>query len=127
MWDVEKIKIKDFKDKIFTDIVRSESNSTLTFYSGTDVIYEMYHEQDCCEGVWLEDICGDLDDLLGLPILEAFEKTNHDNPLSDGDECHTWTFYTLVTMKGTVTLRWYGTSNGYYSEQVDIRKVLPKN
>jgi len=69
----------------------------------------------------LNDITGDLDDLCLTPILDAREDSDGKRD-SDGDS-ETWTFYNLRTIKGSVTLRWIGRSNGYYSESVDFEEV----
>lgn len=94
-------------------------------------IYIQYHSQDCCESVYIDDIEGDLNDLVGSPILVADESTNRDNPkhysedprCSYNEESCTWTFYKLATVKGYVTIRWYGSSNGCYSESVDFKQI----
>jgi hypothetical protein len=83
--------------------------------------FVMDHRQQCCETVTVEDIVGDLDDLVGSPILKAEASTNLSDPHGPGtDPSFTWTFYLLATVKGYVTIRWYGESNGYYSERVDF-------
>ena len=115
----------------------AESNEGLRF-TVDGKTYKMYHEQDCCENVELEDIVGDLQDLVGHPLLEAEEVSfNHPNELDpkqrvwdaisgakyDLGESQTWTYYKFATIKGSVTLRWYGSSNGYYGESVSIVDV----
>ena len=88
----------------------------------------MYHSQGCCENVYVEDIIGDLENLIGSPILQSEEATSNENPEGIKPECQdsfTWTFYKFATIKGYVTIRWYGSSNGYYSESVNFEQVEP--
>lgn len=99
----------------------------IVFVADDGTSYKMYHSQDCCESVDIEDITGDLQDLVGSPIIRAEENSNNDTPDSEledrGDESYTWTFYRISTAKGLVVIRWYGSSNGYYSEAVSFCKV----
>jgi len=120
---------EDLKGKTLVKI-ENRDDQELRFYTSDGEEYMMYHEQDCCEHVYLEDICGDLDDLVGSPLL-LVEEVNQEDEMPPGmkpedynlDESFTWTFYKLATMKANVTLRWLGESNGYYSESVDFAKM----
>jgi hypothetical protein len=95
-------------------------------FATDDGLFRMFHDQDCCEGVELDDVCGDWDDLIGTPVLQAEENSNSDQGAKgDYDESYTWTFYKLATIKGGVTIRWYGSSNGYYSESVEVVRIAP--
>ena len=85
--------------------------------------WKMYHEQDCCEYVWLEDIIGNIDNILNSEVLRFDEKCQNDDEAGENDMSETYTFYTIATSKGYLDLRWHGTSNGYYSESVDFKKL----
>jgi hypothetical protein len=77
-----------------------------------------YHDQECCENVEVEEVIGDISDLIATHIVLAEERSSsHESDLGDSS---TWTFYVFRTLKGTVTIRWLGESNGYYSETVNI-------
>jgi hypothetical protein len=90
------------------------------FVTESGNIYRMYHDQDCCESVTLEDACGDVEDLIGSPITVA-ECRSMKGP--SRYESSTWTFYELATNRGSMTLRWLGESNGYYSESVSFEQL----
>ena len=119
--------IEELLGKTFLRVLVSDSEEMIQFITTDGFVYEMYHDQDCCESVSIDDINGDLDDLVGSPILMADESSSCDTnldgtPLENYDGSCTWTFYRFATIKGYVDIRWYGTSNGYYSESVSIYK-----
>lgn len=115
--------VKTFDDLIGRSLYRiTQHDEELVLYLSDTNYVRFYHSQDCCESVYIEDVCGDLDDLIGAPILVAEEVSNYEGE-STGDESYTWTFYRFATQKGSVTVRWYGSSNGYYSESVDVEFV----
>jgi len=93
--------------------------------------YKMWHDQDCCETVTVDDVNGDPQRLIGMTILRAEESINS-GETNDGNE--TWTFYRITGRvdkcywhNHTLVIRWYGESNGYYSEAVDFELLGDKN
>lgn len=92
--------------------------------------YVMFHNQDCCESVTVDDIEGDMSDLIGQVVLQAEESTNNTDASigkTAPSDSFTWTFYKLATAHGYVTIRWIGESNGYYSESVEFELVTKAN
>ena len=119
----------DLVGKTLVSITGLEKGSDEVIFTVDDgTVYVMLHRQDCCESVDIEDVCGDVEDLIGSPILVAEEvrSSEDENPLAPAGwkigscESATWTFYKIDTAKGGMTIRWYGSSNGYYSESVDF-------
>ena len=108
------------------DVMIGQTFDTVTGAAGADEMvftnangsHTFFHPQDCCECVSIDTVDGDLSDLVGSPIVMAEEVDNLDAP-DRGDESYTWTFYKFATGKGSVTVRWYGSSNGYYGESVE--------
>ena len=117
------VNVSDMLGKTFSRVVADED--TVTFQND-EVRYVLYHSTDCCESVVVEEIIGDLEDLEGWPLLISREDHDADGPELN-EESYTWTFYNFATFKGYVTIRFLGTSNGYYSEDVDCRKELLNN
>ena len=111
--------ISELQGKTIVDITQHEDYE-LIFKTACGSTYRMCHYQDCCEDVRIEEIVGNLADLINIPIMMAEEVSQEDENAS---ESATWTFYKLATVKGYVTIRWYGESNGYYSEEASFEKI----
>jgi len=122
----------------FTEVNQYDDDE-IVFKTAEGEKWRMYHAQDCCECVSIEDVCGDLQDLVGHPLVQAESVTSttendipdeervwltlKDELNNDFDEDQLWTFYKFATIKGSVNIRWYGTSNGYYSVHVSLDKI----
>lgn len=118
-------KLEDLIGKVLTK-VEQVGLERIIFETSEGKTYALYHFPDCCETVTIEDIAGNLEDLINEPILIAEKTTSIENPpgiTKEYQDSFTWTFYKFATRKGFVTLRWYGESNGYYSEEVDFLEV----
>ncbi len=126
MYTEEDLKFDMLKGMTLDGAVLNETEDEVIFTTSEGRVFKLYHEQDCCEGVSVEEIHGDLEDIVGSKILLAEEVVSSDVPAKDPEwaESWTWTFYKIRTQKGDVTIRWYGQSNGYYSESVSFREYI---
>lgn len=109
-----------YKQLIGREILNIAVSEDVLYFVFDEIIAIWNHEQDCCESVYIEDIEGDLKNLIGTPLVMA-ETYYHEADTYDGSE--TYTYYTFATVKGRVVIRWYGESNGYYSESVDMTTI----
>ncbi len=115
---------EDLQGEILVTIEKDSENTELIFILEDGRKCKLYHQQGCCEDVHIAEIVGDLDDLIGTTIHQAEEISSNDFLAPESEYgppmSFTWTFYRMATVKGAVTIRWLGESNGYYSESVDF-------
>jgi hypothetical protein len=121
----------EFKGKTLKSVtVHGTDEIAFMFSDGSE--YKMFHDQDCCEYVFIHEIIGDWSEIIGK-TLDSSEESTHGTP--DGidttdlylDDSFTWTTYIFAAGDKKVVVRWLGTSNGYYSESVQIKKTKLAN
>lgn len=128
MYKSEEQIISEMVGKTFVSISGKVGDDRMDFRTKDGSGVSFYHSQNCCESVDIEDIAGDLNDLLECPLLKAECRTSSENPEGVNPEYQdsfTWPFYEFATVKGSVTVRWYGSSNGYYGEKVAVAEIQP--
>lgn len=89
-------------------------DSVIVFECISGYVYVLYHYQDCCESVYISDICGELNDLSGQTVRAEVATGELDYGM--------WTFFKIDTINGGVTIRFNGESE-YYSVNVDCFKL----
>lgn len=120
----------ELRGKALTAVIGMDPGSyEVRFECEDGSVFRMTHHQDCCERVTLYDVVGDPADLIGevLHCTEDMGDTHHPDDVSEAEDMvedvFKWTFYNIGTRRGWVTLRWFGTSNGYYGVSVDFEKI----
>lgn len=102
-------------------------SSQVTFVTADGWTFRFAHSQECCEIVQVEEVVGDVQDLIGRPLLLAeCVDSDDDEREREDDPCEEWTFYKFATTEGAVTFRWLGNSNGCYSTDVSVTVTSPR-
>lgn len=117
-------------NEIVKDIKYKKDDSLIV---GVSIILEsgrrinIDHFQECCEVVQLVDVAGGkLEDIIGERLIKVNLSSRENKDEDDGtyeicyDYSNVWTFITISTFNTDLTLRWHGSSNGYYSENMHI-------
>jgi len=110
------------KNQTITDI--SSDYESVTFKT-VDKTYRLEHYQDCCESVRLENVIGDIKNILNVPITLA-EEDNPGDPdwySESYNDSHTWSVFILEAGGKRVEFWFLGESNGYYGESVDFVEI----
>lgn len=112
--------VNELIGETLTHIDVDESGDQIRMETASGKVITLYHCQDCCESVRIEDTQGNWHDLIGKVIVEANKREgNFGKPYA----AESWmrTEFTFKVDDATVISRWIGESNGYYSESVDIK------
>lgn len=110
--------------KTISRIVVCKDPAFVYFYTN-DGNYILHYKFVCsCTVGYVEDICGDLGDLIGVPVLSAsFESNvNEFKPDDEHDHGTYWNFYKISTVKGYVTIRYDVSSNEFYGFEVSFEE-----
>lgn len=120
--------------------VKVDKNKETTTFCFEDEkrVARFYHEQDCCEEVYIYQTNID-ESCHGKTIVSIVEligdeyatKNEQQTVIHDKEkhktvpyECETWTRYEIELDDGSkMFMLWHGVSNGYYSESVNFNWI----
>jgi hypothetical protein len=120
----DRIEIGDLVGETLTYVDTDTSCAEIMLTTASGKVIKIFHDQDCCESVHIEDTEGNWHELIGKVIVEATQEESHEGePPSEYSDSWTRTTLRFKVDDATVISRWIGESNGYYSETVDIEMV----
>ena len=107
------------RDEVYSQ-ERFMAHESIVFTRTDGVQVGMYHVQECCEHVWIEEIHGDLQALIGYPLTtaEVYTRDGHNRY----GNTQLFTFYRIGNERHLATIRWCGESH-YYSIGVTVEAV----
>jgi len=111
------------KTVLHVDGLRVDSECVVFFLSDGSILQIAYHH-DCCASCSILDMDCEDSDFINQKILSLEIVESEDPPPGDyTPDSYTWSFVKFSTTKGHFTMRWYGESNGYYSESPTIQAI----
>ena len=112
------------KGKTFDKVYRDKFAEEDAIYFVGNQSFVLTHNQDCCEKVWIEDVCGDLNDLQNSEILQSEETEVELDYPKDSDMFETSYWYKFATIKGYVTIRFYGKTKSSYALDATLWEIV---
>ena len=94
-------------------------NNIITFETVEGINYQMYHKQHFLEDVYIAEIKGSLNDLVGKKVLNAEVNTERIGYDNTGNEI-SFTRYKISVSKAIVTIKWYLGTNGDFFAYTDV-------
>ena len=116
----------ELKGKTIKGISGLEIGSREVSIRTNDETYRLYHQQECCECVCVVKVIGNVNELIGEAIFAEEDASAREPDWYDesfNDSSHTWTKYVLKTANASLEFWFLGESNGYYSEDIRIKKI----
>ncbi|MGL5049135.1 MAG: DUF7448 domain-containing protein [Fusobacteriaceae bacterium] len=115
--------IKYLINKTITKIEELDDWTLLRIHIKEGGYLDFIHKQECCEAVWLEDGIEELERMIGQKVLNAYSDYHDDLTQEElgSNMSASWTFYNIATKNTDACLRFVGTSNGNYSETVELK------
>ena len=107
-----------------------KGSEAVDFLLSDGSVFEMAYHPDCYASCYILELDCAPEDFVDQVVLSAEVVSNSgaESPPPPGEyapDSYTWTFVKFSTSKGHFTVRWYGESNGYYSETPSFTRLPP--